>query len=74
MESFELEGSFRGHLVQLHCNQQGHLKLDRVLRAPSSLTFVLHSFTVSSPFVLSPYLNWVDSSICFFVPVGWSIP
>lgn len=24
MESFELEGTFRGHLVQPACNEQGH--------------------------------------------------
>jgi len=27
MESFELEGTFKGHLVQLPCNEQGHLQL-----------------------------------------------
>ena len=39
----------------------------------SSLTSTLHSSTMSRTFILSPYLNWVDSSICFFVPVGCSI-
>ena len=73
VDSLELEGTFEGHLVQVHCNQRGLLKLDRVLRAPSSLTSTLHSSTMSRTFVLSPYLNWVDSSICFFVPVGCSI-
>jgi len=38
IESFELEGTFKGHLVQLPCNEQGHLQLDQVLRALSSLT------------------------------------
>jgi len=33
-ESFELEGTLKGHLVQLLCKEQGHL----LLRAPSSLT------------------------------------
>jgi len=37
-ESFELEGSLTGHLVQLPGNEQGHLQLHQVLRAPSSLT------------------------------------
>ena len=27
MESFELESTFKGHLVQLPCNEQGHLQL-----------------------------------------------
>jgi len=26
MEYFELEGTFKGHLIQAHCNQQGHLQ------------------------------------------------
>jgi len=34
----ELEGTLRSHLVQLPCNEQGHLQLHQVLRAPSSLT------------------------------------
>ena len=34
IESFELEGTFKGHLVQLPCN----LQLNQVLRAPSSPT------------------------------------
>jgi len=29
-ESLELEGTFKGHLVQLPCNEQGHLRLDQV--------------------------------------------
>ena len=34
---FELEGAIKGHLVQLPSNEQRHLWLDQVLRAPSSL-------------------------------------
>ena len=30
MESLELEGAFKGHLVQLPCNEQGHALLDQV--------------------------------------------
>ena len=37
-ESFELEGTTKGHLVQHPCCEQGHLQLDLVLRALSSLT------------------------------------
>ena len=33
-----LEGTWKGHLVQLPCREQGHLQLHQVLRAPSSLT------------------------------------
>ena len=29
MESSELEGTFKGHLVQLPCNEQGHPQLGR---------------------------------------------
>ncbi|KAK4827482.1 hypothetical protein QYF61_018782, partial [Mycteria americana] len=32
------KGTFKGHLVQPPCNEQGHLQLDRLLRAPSNLT------------------------------------
>ena len=35
---FELEGTLKGHVVQVPCNEQGHPQLHQVLRAPSSLT------------------------------------
>mgnify|MGYP001858336940 CR=1 FL=1 len=41
-ESFEL-GGFKCHLVQHPCNEQGHLQLHQVLRAPSSLTLSVSS-------------------------------
>ena len=34
IESFELEGTFKGHLVQLPCNGQGHLQLHQVAQSP----------------------------------------
>ena len=34
----ELEGTFKGHLAQLPCSEQGHLQLHQVLRALCSLT------------------------------------
>ena len=37
-ESFELEGTFKGHPVQLPCNEQGHAQLDQGAQSPSSLT------------------------------------
>jgi len=37
IESFGLEGTFRGHLAQPPCSEQGYLQLDQVLRAPSNL-------------------------------------
>jgi len=33
IESFELEGTLKGHLVQLPCSEQGHLQVHQVLRA-----------------------------------------
>ena len=30
MESFEMEGTLKGHLVQFPCNEQGHLQLSQV--------------------------------------------
>jgi len=38
IESFELERTIKGDPVQLLCNEQGHLQLHQVLRAPFSLT------------------------------------
>ena len=38
IECFELEGTIKGHLVQLPCKERGHLQLHQVLRSPSSLT------------------------------------
>ena len=38
IESFELKGTTKDHLAQLRCSEPGHLQLDQVLRAPSSLT------------------------------------
>lgn len=39
-ELLELEGIFKGYLVQCSCNEQGHPQLE--LRAPSSLTVSIH--------------------------------
>jgi len=30
MEFLDLEGTFRGHLVQFLCNEQGHIQLNQV--------------------------------------------
>jgi len=38
LESFEFEETPKDHLVQVPCNEQGHLQLHQVLRAPFSLT------------------------------------
>lgn len=39
-ESFELEETFKGHLVQLSCNEylKGHLKLDQVVLIHAEFT------------------------------------
>ena len=34
IEWFELEGTFKGHLVQPPCHEQGHLPLDQVAQSP----------------------------------------
>ena len=34
IESFGLEGTFKGHLVQPPCNEQAHLQLDQVAQSP----------------------------------------
>ena len=46
-EWFELEGSLKGHLVQLSYSGQRHLQLHQVLRALSSLTLSVRTFTTS---------------------------
>jgi len=33
-ELFELEGTFKSHLVQLPCNEQGHLQLSQDAQSP----------------------------------------
>jgi len=38
IESSELEGTFRGHLNQLPCNEQGHLQLDQAAQSLVQLT------------------------------------
>ena len=34
IEWFGLEGTFKDHLVQSPCNEQGHLQLDQVAQSP----------------------------------------
>jgi len=36
IESFEWEGTFKNHQIQLPCNEQGHLQLDEVAQSPVS--------------------------------------
>ena len=48
IQSFELEGTLKGHLAQLPCNKQGCLQLHKVLRAPSSLTLHVSKDRVST--------------------------
>jgi len=41
IEFFELEETFKGHLLPPPCPEQGHPQLHQVLRAPSSLTLAV---------------------------------
>ena len=41
IELYELEGTLKGHLVQLPCNEQGQLQLHQVLTAPYSLSMAV---------------------------------
>ena len=34
IETFALEGAFKGHLVQPSCTEEGHLQLDQVAQSP----------------------------------------
>jgi len=55
---FEAEGIFKDNLVQLPCNEQGHLHVSQVLRAPSSLTLNVSRNRVSNPWTI----RFLDSS------------
>jgi len=37
IELFELEGTFKGHRVQLPCSEQGHLQLHQLLTLQSAI-------------------------------------
>ena len=37
IECFGLEGTFKGHLAQTLCSEQGHLQLDQVAQSPVQL-------------------------------------
>ena len=50
-ESFELEGTLKGHLVQLPCIEQGYLQLDEVAQSPSSLIFNVSKDRASTTFL-----------------------
>ena len=39
MEEFGLEGTFKGHLVQTPCNDQGHLQLEYVSQSQNEINF-----------------------------------
>jgi len=47
MEAFRLEGTLKGHLVQLPCYEKGHLQLPQVLRALSNHSLVLQTSVCS---------------------------
>jgi len=60
IELFELEGTLKRHLVQLPCNEQGHLQLHQVAQslalAPSGMTLEM-SFTACVSQELGPGLS-----------------
>ena len=59
MESFELEGTPKGHLVQLPCNEQGHLQLHQVAQNPVQPDLVcLHQSSIRSIFIDLIYNNF----------------
>lgn len=46
-ELFELEGTIKGHLAQLPCNDQGHLQLDQVAQSLPCLSNLCSSASES---------------------------
>jgi len=59
IESLELEETFKGHPVQIPCNEQGHPQLNQVFRAWSSLALKVsrHWASTTSPGNLSQCLT-----------------
>ena len=62
-ESFELEGTFEGKLVQHPCNVQGYLQLDQVAQSPVQpdvkclLTWGVHCFSDEHLCNLEPFVR-----------------
>jgi len=67
IESLELEGILKGHLVQLPCNEQGHTQRDQVVQSPAlnasrdrasttSLGNIFQSLTIFFPYIQPLYL------------------
>ena len=77
MKLFELQATFKGSLVQLPCNEQGHLHLDQVLRALLSLTLqdkgIHHLSGQPVPVLHYPYKKFCPyvQSISPLFPFPW---
>ena len=52
IELIELEGTFKGHLVQPLCNDQGHIQLDQIAQSPIQpdfeCLFIIKNFSLMS--------------------------
>lgn len=51
IELFALQGSYKGHLVQIPCNDLGHLQIDQVAKGLVLHGYILLSCT-SLPFAI----------------------
>ena len=77
IESFELEGTLKGHPVQLPCNEQGYPQLNQGAQSPSSLTLAVSRGRVTSPSLLATLLwmqprvrlaFWAAKARCWLMP------
>ena len=72
IELFNLEETFKGHLVQLPCNKQGHAELHQVLRVLSSLPLgVIRASTtsLSNLFQCFSLLNFTNKVLDSYQPL-----
>jgi len=58
-----LEGTFRGHLVQPFCSEQGHLQLDHVAQSPVQPSLEYSGLSSNADSVL--ILQGLISGCCF---------
>jgi len=73
--SLELEGTFKGYLVQLPCHSQGHLRFDQVPRTWSSLTLkFLHWRKDKNPLSFQKSGAGCTSTPCMFLCRCCQIP
>ena len=70
MESFELEGTLKGHLVQIPCNEQGHLQLDQGAQSICCCKILCNGRYSLEFFFASALSTLWQIHICEFLQIG----